>query len=78
MGGEQSKRVFSQIIEFENQLNANYSFTCNYVFADLTTGCGGSLIEKTAKFASHLRSATLRFLRWSVISQKRTKIVDVS
>ena len=58
-------------------MNGSHNYISTTVFDTLTNGCGGSLIEKTAKFASHTRSWTLRFLRWSVISQKRTKIVDV-
>ena len=41
----------------------NYTSINTTVFDVLTNGCGGSLIEKTAKFASHTRSVTLRFLR---------------
>ena len=80
MGGEQSKVIFDKyLIRLKSLIlmNASHNYTSTIVFDTLTNGCGGSLIEKTAKFASHTRSVTLRFLRWSVISQKRAKIVDV-
>ena len=81
MGGEQSKVIFDKyLIRLKSLIlmNGSHKYTSTTVFDTLTNGCGGSLIEKTAKFASHPRSVTLRFLRWSVISQKRAKIVDVS
>ena len=75
------KSDFWQIFDSFEIIHSHECFTQLFkysVFDTLPNGCGGSLIEKTAKFASHPRSVTLRFLRWSVISQKRAKIVDVS
>ena len=81
MGGKQLEVIFDKYLIRLKRLipmNGSHNYTSTIVFDTLTNGCGSSLIEKTAKFASHPRSVTLRFLRWSVISQKRAKIVDVS
>ena len=78
MGGKQSKVIFRQIFD-SFEIIDSHEWVTNYtgttVFDTLTSDCEGSLIEKTAKFASHPRSCTLRFLS-GAISQKRTEIVD--
>ena len=62
MGGEQSKVIFDKyLIRLKSLIlmNASHNYSSTIVFDTLTNGCGGSLIEKTAKFASHPRLVTL-------------------